>query len=117
MSNEIGAVLRNAQISAQKCRLVADLIRKKPVNQALQILKFTPKKAAVMMDKLLTSAIHNAENNAGWDIDDLQVSTIFVDEGASFKRMSARAKGRGDRILRRTAHITIKVALMNEGKE
>ena len=107
---EVTARLTNAPLSAQKCRLVADLIRKLEVSNALQILRFTPKKGASIMLKLLESAIANAENNDGADIDELKVSTIFVDEGPVMKRMHARAKGRGARILKRTCHILVKVS-------
>ena len=107
---EIAAILRNAPISAQKCRLVADQIRKQPVASALSRLAFSQKKAAVLVKKVLESAIANAENNAGADIDDLTVSTIYVDEARTLKRSQARAKGRGNQILKRSCHITIKVA-------
>jgi large subunit ribosomal protein L22 len=107
---EVAAKLRGARISAQKARLVADQVRGKPVEEALNTLEFSTKKAAHLVRKVLNSAIANAENNEGADIDDLRVSTIFVDEGLTMKRMRARAKGRGDRILKRTCHITVKVA-------
>ncbi len=107
---EVSAKLRGARISAQKARLVADQIRGKPVEEALSVLEFSTKKAAHMVRKLLNSAIANAENNEGADVDELRVSTIFVDEGLTMKRMRPRAKGRGDRILKRTCHITVKVA-------
>ena len=111
---EVSAKLRGARISAQKARLVADEVRGKPVGEALNLLEFSKKKAAHLVRKLLNSAIANAENNEGADVDELRVSTIFVDEGLTMKRMRARAKGRGDRILKRTCHITVKVA-DNEG--
>lgn len=107
---EVAAKLRGARISAQKARLVADQVRGKPVEEALNTLEFSTKKAAHLVRKVLNSAIANAENNEGADIDDLRVSTIFVDEGLTMKRMRARAKGRGDRILKRTCHITVMVA-------
>ncbi len=107
---ETQAVLRHARISAQKARLVADQIRGLPVDKALQVLKFSPKKAADLMKKLLDSAIANAEHNDGADIDELKVSTVFVDEGPTLKRIKPRAKGRADRIFKRSCHITIKVA-------
>jgi len=107
---EVSAKLRGARISAQKARLVADEVRGKPVEEALNLLEFSKKKAAHLVRKLLNSAIANAENNEGADVDELRVSTIFVDEGLTMKRMRARAKGRGDRILKRTSHITVKVA-------
>lgn len=107
---EITAKLKNAPMSAQKSRLVADMIRAEGVSQALNILRFTTKKGAHLMLKVLESAVANAENNHGADIDELKVSTIFVDEGVTLKRMSARAKGRANRISKRTCHITIKVS-------
>jgi large subunit ribosomal protein L22 len=107
---EVSAKLRGARISAQKARLVADEVRGKPVGEALNLLEFSKKKAAHLVRKLLNSAIANAENNEGADVDELRISTIFVDEGLTMKRMRARAKGRGDRILKRTCHITVKVA-------
>jgi large subunit ribosomal protein L22 len=107
---EVQAKLRGARISAQKARLVADQVRGKPVEEALNLLEFSTKKAAHLVRKVLNSAIANAENNEGADVDDLRVSTVFVDEGLTMKRMRARAKGRGDRIFKRTCHITVKVA-------
>ncbi len=107
---EVAAKLRNASISAQKMRLVADQVRGLPVEKALNILEFSPKKAARLIKKVLESAIANAEHNEGADIDELKVSTIFVDEAATAKRMRPRAKGRGDRILKRSSHVTVKVS-------
>jgi large subunit ribosomal protein L22 len=107
---EVAAKHRGARISAQKARLVADQIRGKGVEEALQILEFSTKKAADLMKKVLDSAIANAEHNDGLDIDDLHVSTVFVDEGPTMKRIRPRAKGRADRIFKRTCHITVKVA-------
>ncbi len=104
------AKYRFARISAQKTRLVADLIRGKKVDQALEILAYTNKKAAALVKKTLESAIANAENNNGADIDTLFVSKIFVDEGPTMKRVFPRAKGRADQILKRTSHITVVVA-------
>ena len=104
------AKLRFARLSAQKGRLVADQIRGLPVEQALNILAFSKKKGAEMMKKVLDSAIANAENNEGADIDELKVKTVCVDEGPTMKRLRARAKGRGTRILKRTSHITVTVA-------
>ena len=101
---------RHARSSAQKVRLVADLIRGKKVSQALDILTYTNKKAAVLVKKVLESAIANAEHNDGADIDDLKVTKIFVDEGPSMKRIMPRAKGRADRILKHTSHITVVVS-------
>ncbi|OPX54733.1 large subunit ribosomal protein L22 [Oceanospirillum multiglobuliferum] len=107
---EVAAKLRGARLSAQKARLVADQVRGMPVAKALNLLTFSPKKAAVLIKKVLESAIANAEHNEGADIDELRVSTIFVDEGMTMKRIRPRAKGRADRILKRTCHITVKVA-------
>lgn len=107
---EISAKLSGARISAQKARLVADQIRGKGVEQALDILTFSPKKGADIIKKVLNSAIANAEHNEGADIDELVVSTIFVDEAITMKRLRPRAKGRADRILKRSCHITVKVA-------
>ncbi|QGX40833.1 50S ribosomal protein L22 [Permianibacter aggregans] len=107
---ETVAIHRHARSAAQKVRLVADQIRGLPVDQALNVLAFSNRKAAGLMKKVLESAIANAEHNDGADIDALRVSTVMVDEGPSFKRMSARAKGRGDRIVKRTCHITVKVS-------
>jgi large subunit ribosomal protein L22 len=101
---------RQANISAQKTRLVADQIRGMQVEQALNLLTFSKKKAAVLIKKVLESAIANAEHNDGADIDELKVSTIFVDEGPTMKRIRPRAKGRADRIFKRTCHITVKVS-------
>ncbi|GAB1263635.1 50S ribosomal protein L22 [Aurantivibrio infirmus] len=107
---EVAAKLRGAQLSAQKARLVADQIRGKSVEEALDVLAFSPKKGAVLVKKVLESAIANAEHNEGADVDELRVSTIFVDEGITMKRIRPRAKGRADRILKRSCHITVKVA-------
>lgn len=107
---EVTAKLKNAPLSAQKCRLVADLVRNHPVSNALDILSFTPKKGAGLLKKLLESAIANAENNEGADIDELKISRVYVDEASTLKRIRARAKGRANRILKRTCHITIKVS-------
>ncbi len=104
------AKLRFARLSAQKGRLVADQIRGLPVEQALNVLAFSKKKGAVLMKKVLDSAIANAENNEGADVDELKVKTVYVDEGPTMKRLRARAKGRGTRILKRTSHITVIVA-------
>ena len=103
------ASLRCARLSAQKGRLVADLIRGKPVDQAINILAYTPKKGAVLIRKLLESAIANAEHNDGADIDTLKVKSITVERGMFLKRFQARAKGRGNRILKHTCHIYITV--------
>lgn len=106
---EVSAKLRNAPLSAQKARLVGDQIRGLPVEKALNILTFSTKKAAVIVKKILESAIANAEHNQSADVDELKVSTVFVDEGAPLKRLRARAKGRANHILKRTCHITVKV--------
>ncbi|GAA0790097.1 large subunit ribosomal protein L22 [Marinobacterium sediminicola] len=107
---EVIAKHTGARISAQKARLVADQIRGKSVGEALNILAFSTKKGAHLVKKVLESAIANAEHNEGADIDDLRVSAVFVDEGMTMKRIRPRAKGRADRILKRTSHITVKVA-------
>ena len=107
---EVAAILRGAQLSAQKARLIADQIRGKNVEEALDILAFSAKKGAAIVKKVLESAIANAEHNEGADVDELKVSTVFVDEGLTLKRIKPRAKGRADRILKRTCHITVKVA-------
>ena len=104
------AKLRFAHISAQKGRLVADQIRGLPVEQALSVLAFSKKKGAAMMKKVLDSAVANAENNEGADVDELKVNAVCVDEGPTMKRIRARAKGRAARILKRTSHITVTVA-------
>jgi large subunit ribosomal protein L22 len=107
---EVAAKLKGAKISAQKARLVADQVRGKGVEDALDLLTYSNKKAAHLIKKILDSAIANAENNEGADVDELKVSSIFVDEGMTMKRLRPRAKGRADRILKRTCHITVKVA-------
>ncbi|WP_031568318.1 50S ribosomal protein L22 [Rheinheimera texasensis] len=99
-----------ARSSAQKTRLVADQIRGLAVGKALDVLTYSPKKAAELVKKVLLSAIANAEHNEGADIDALKVKTVFVDEGPSMKRIKPRAKGRADRIVKRTSHITVIVA-------
>ena len=106
---ETRAILRGVRLSAQKGRLVADQIRGLPVDRALNLLSFSPKKGARIIKKVLESAIANAEHNDGADIDELKVKTIFVEQGATLKRFSARAKGRGNRISKPTAHIYITV--------
>ena len=107
---EVAAKLKGARISAQKARLVADQVRGKGVEDALDMLTYSNKKAAHIVRKVLNSAIANAENNEGADVDELKVSSIFVDEGMTMKRLRPRAKGRADRILKRSCHITVKVA-------
>ncbi|TCO42000.1 large subunit ribosomal protein L22 [Dokdonella fugitiva] len=106
---EAKAILRSARISPQKARLVADQVRGMPVGRATNLLQFSDKKAAHLIKKVLLSAVANAENNLGADVDELKVAKIFVDEGAILKRMHARAKGRGSRISKRTSHITVVV--------
>ncbi len=106
---EVIAKHRFARISAQKARLVADQVRGLNVDKALQILTFSNKKAAVFVKKVVESAIANAEHNNGADIDALKICQIFVDEAPSYKRMHARAKGRGNRITKRNSHITVTV--------
>jgi large subunit ribosomal protein L22 len=110
MTVEVAAILRGTKLSAQKARLVADQVRGKPVEAALDILTFSDKKGADIIKKILLSAIANAEHNEGADVDELSVSKIYVDEGTTLKRVSPRAKGRADRILKRHCHITVKVA-------
>ena len=107
---EVAAKLKGASLSAQKARLVADQIRGKSVEDALDLLQFSGRKGADIIKKVLESAIANAEHNDGADVDELKVSTIFVDEGMTMKRIRPRAKGRADRILKRSCHITVKVA-------
>lgn len=110
MLMEASAKLRFARISPQKARLVADLIRGKSVEEAVNLLAFDTKKSAAIIRKLLDSAIANAENNFGYDIDELKVDTICVDTGPVMKRLRARARGRADRIIKRTSHITVTLA-------
>ena len=106
---QVAATLRYARISPQKCRLMADTIRGKNVDEALKALTYTPKKSARIVKKVLESAIANAEHNHGADIDELKVSKIEVNEAPTFRRYRARAKGRGTRIIKRNSHITIRV--------
>lgn len=106
---ETKAILRGVRLSAQKGRLVADLVRGKNVDQALNTLAFCPKKGAKIVKKVLESAIANAEHNDGADIDTLKVTSIYVEQGTSLKRFTARAKGRGNRILKPTCHIYVTV--------
>lgn len=106
---ETNAVLRGVRLSSQKGRLVADLIRGKSVDQALSILSFSPKKGATIIKKVLESAIANAEHNDGADIDALRITSICIEKGAVLKRFTARAKGRGNRILKPTCHIFVTV--------
>jgi large subunit ribosomal protein L22 len=106
---ETTASIRGARLSAQKGRLVADLVRGKPIDKALNILRFSQKKAAGLIRKALESAIANAEHNDGADIDTLKVKRVFVERGMFLKRFQARAKGRGNRVLKHTCHIFITV--------
>ncbi|AKU66821.1 MULTISPECIES: 50S ribosomal protein L22 [Ottowia] len=106
---ETRAVLRGVRLSADKGRLVADLIRGKKVEQALNILAFTPKKAAVIVKKVLESAVANAEHNDSADIDELRVTSIYIEQGTTLKRFTARAKGRGNRISKPTCHVYVTV--------
>jgi large subunit ribosomal protein L22 len=106
---ETNATLKGVRLSAQKGRLVADLVRGKPVEQALSLLTFTPTKAAKIVKKVLESAIANAEHNDGADIDALRVKRIYVEKGMVLKRFAARAKGRGNRITKPTCHVFLTV--------
>ncbi|MDF1761848.1 MAG: 50S ribosomal protein L22 [Oleibacter sp.] len=108
--SEVAAVLRGANLSPQKARLVVDSIRGKNVAEALNVLSFSTTKGSDLVKKVLESAIANAEHNNGADVDELTVSTAFVDAGITMKRIRPRAKGRADRILKRTCHITVKVS-------
>jgi len=106
---ETKAILRNTRLSAQKGRLVADMIRGQPVDKALSILAFTPKKGAAIIKKVLESAIANAEHNDGADIDALKVKSVLVERGSFLKRFQARAKGRGNRVLKHSCNIYVTV--------
>lgn len=106
----VSATLRHARISAQKCRLVADVVRGQSADKALHALSFMPKKGAKMLKKVLLSAIANAEHNHGADIDELKVANIQINEAPRLRRYKARAKGRGTRIIKRNSHITVQVA-------
>ena len=106
---ETTAIVRGVRLSAQKGRLVADLVRGKPVDKALNILAFTQKRAAVIIKKALESAIANAEHNDGADIDDLRVKKIYVEKATTLRCFGARAKGRGTRISKQTSHIFVTV--------
>ncbi|HTP96412.1 MAG TPA: 50S ribosomal protein L22 [Burkholderiales bacterium] len=109
MATETKSIVRGVRLSSDKGRLVADMIRGKKVDQALNILAFTPRKAAGIIKKALESAIANAEHNDGVDIDELKVKSIYVEQGATLKRFRARAKGRGNRISKGTCHIYVTV--------
>ncbi|HUS23739.1 MAG TPA: 50S ribosomal protein L22 [Candidatus Binatia bacterium] len=104
------AVLRFVRLSPKKARFVADLVRGKKVDEAVNILKYSPQRAARIIQKVLESAIANAENNQGADVDELKVRHITVDEGPRMKRIRPRAKGRADRIIKRTSHIIVRVS-------
>ena len=107
---EVTAKLKYARISPQKCRLVADVVRGQPVGNAIATLRFMPKKGAEIVRKVIESAVANAENNNGADIDELKVHRIYVDNAPVLKRFAARAKGRGARIVKRNSHITVIVS-------
>ena len=113
---ETSAKLNSVRISPQKARLVADQVRLQPVDKALELLTYSPKKGAEIIKKVLNSAIANAEHNDGADIDELVISSIFVNAGPTYKRMRARAKGRSNQILKRTSHITVIVSDKQGGK-
>jgi large subunit ribosomal protein L22 len=118
MAMETKASVRGVRLSVDKGRLVADMIRGKKVDQALNILAFTPKKAAVIIKKAVESAVANAEHNDGADIDELKVTSIYVEQGATLKRFSARAKGRGNRISKPTVpHLRDRRRITEAGKE
>ncbi|MCZ6643208.1 MAG: 50S ribosomal protein L22 [Gammaproteobacteria bacterium] len=106
---QVSATTKRLRISPQKVRLIVDQVRGKAVGDALEILNFSPQKAAGLVLKVVESAIANAENNEGADIDELKISEVFVDAGLTMKRIKPRAKGRADRILKRTSHITVTV--------
>ncbi len=107
---EAKALAKNLNLSAQKMRLIANLIRPMPIEQAFDVLSFSTKKAAPIMRKILQSAVSNAENNHNLDLDDLTIKSIQVNEGPTLKRWRARAKGRGARILKRTCHVEVIVS-------
>ena len=106
---ETKAILRGVRLSAQKGRVVADEVRGLPVDRALNILAFSPKKGAKIIKKVLESAIANAEHNDGADVDELKVKTIYIDKAETLKRTSARAKGRGNVIGKQSCHIHVVV--------
>jgi large subunit ribosomal protein L22 len=107
MANEVSAILNGVRISPQKARLVADLIRGKKVDNALDILNFSPKKGAEIIKRVVESAIANAENNNGADIDELKIKTIYINKGTVLKRIRAQSKGRAAKIIKPTSHITV----------
>lgn len=106
---QVSATAKRLGISPQKARLVVDQVRGRPVSDALDILNFSTQKGALLVRKVVESAIANAENNEGADVDELKISEIFVNEGLTMKRIRPRAKGRADRILKRTCHVTVTV--------
>ncbi|HCV21439.1 MAG: 50S ribosomal protein L22 [Arenicellales bacterium] len=112
---EARAVAKYVRVSPQKCRLIADQVRRLPVGQALELLQFSPRKAAGLIRKVLESAVANAEHNEGADIDELRVSRVMVDEGPVLKRWRPRAKGRATPIIKRTSHITVSVSDAGSG--
>jgi len=114
---EVSAIAKHVRLSPQKARLVVDQIRGKAIEKALDILDFSSKRAAKEVKKVLESAIANAEHNEGADIDELYVATVYVNPGITLKRLRARAKGRGDRILKRSCHITITVSDIKEDRK
>ncbi len=113
---EVRAIAKYVRVSPQKCRLVADQVRRLPVGRALELLQFSPRKAAAPIRKTLESAIANAEHNQGLDIDELRVDTITIDEGPVLKRWRPRAKGRATPVIKRTSHITVGVSDENGGR-
>lgn len=114
---EVSAILKYAHFSSQKGRLVVDQIRGLPVERALDILDFSTKRAAKYVKKVLNSAIANAEHNHGADVDELYIAAVYVNQGPTLKRLMPRAKGRADRILKRTCHITVMVSDQHEDKK
>lgn len=106
---ETSATLRHARLSPQKARLVADQLRGLPVERAIEILTFSKPKATFLLKKVLESAIANAEHNEGADVDELCVGVVSIDQGPTFRRFRARARGRASRITKRTSHITVTV--------
>ena len=106
---QVSATAKRLRVSPQKARLVVDLVRGKPVSEALDILTFSTQKAAGLVRKVVESAIANAENNEAADVDELRISEVFVNEGLTMKRIKPRAKGRADRIFKRTSHVTVTV--------
>lgn len=108
---EVRAILRYARVSPQKVRWVANVIKGKPVEEGLQVLKFMPNKSARILKKIVDSAVSNANQKSGIDVDELKIKNITADSGPMLKRFRARARGRGTRILKRTSHITVTLAV------